>query len=182
MRVETYRQRLWDFAVGQYGYVRTADARDLEIPAVELAKLAARGMIRNVAYGLYRFDDLPPTRFDRFFEAVARVGEGAHLTGDAVLALHELGQVNPNVVRVGTPRRVRAEMPGWIAVVRETLPDGALTSYESIPSATVAHAIRSCRDTVMSDRLLDAVEDGRRQGLLTPAEQRAFRTDLEGAT
>ncbi len=34
----------------------------------------------------------------------------------------------------------------------------------------------------MSDRLLDAVEDGRRQGLITPAEQREFRTGLEGAT
>ena len=97
MRAESYRRRLWDFAVGQYGYVRAADAHDLEIPVVELGKLAARGQIRHVAYGLYRFDDLPPTRFDRFFEAVARVGGDAHLTGDAVLALHELGQVNPRL-------------------------------------------------------------------------------------
>ena len=120
---------MWDFAVGQYGYVRAADAHDLEIPVVELGKLAARGQIRHVAYGLYRFDDLPPTRFDRFFEAVARVGGDAHLTGDAVLALHELGQVNPQVVRVGTSRRVRAQLPKWIAIERETLPaELAITS------------------------------------------------------
>ena len=181
MRAESYRRRLWDFAVGQYGYVRAADAHDLEIPVVELGKLAARGQIRHVAYGLYRFDDLPPTRFDRFFEAVARVGGDAHLTGDAVLALHELGQVNPQVVRVGTSRRVRAQLPKWIAIERETLPDGDLTSYESIPSAMVAHAIRTCRDTVMSDRLLVAVDDARRDGLLSVAEQREFRAELEGA-
>ncbi|MFZ1543204.1 MAG: hypothetical protein WAT32_07920, partial [Candidatus Microthrix parvicella] len=95
--------------------------------------------------------------------------------------LHELGQVNPQVVRVGTSRRVRAQLPKWIAIERETLPDGDLTSYESIPSATVAHAIRTCRDTVMSDRLLVAVDDARRDGLLSVAEQREFRAELEGA-
>lgn len=182
MKAETYRGRLWEFATGQYGYVRAADARGLGIPVVELGKLSARGLIRQVAYGLYRFDDLPPSRFDQFFEAVARVGEGAHLTGDAVLALHELGQVNPNFVRVGTPRRVRAKLPDWITVVRETLPDEDLTSYELIPSATVTSAIRSCRGTVMSDRLLGAVDDARRQGLLTAAEQIELRAELENAS
>ena len=118
MKGETYRRRLWEFATGQYGYVRAADARGLGVPVVELGKLSACGLIRHVAYGLNRFGDLPPCRFVQFFEAVARVGEGAHLTGDAVLALHELGQVNPSVVRVGTSRRVRAKLPGWVTVVR----------------------------------------------------------------
>lgn len=49
--------------MGQYGYVTAADARTLGIPMVELGKLAARGQIHHVAYGLYRFDDLPPTRY-----------------------------------------------------------------------------------------------------------------------
>ncbi|MCU1400122.1 MAG: hypothetical protein JWN62_3231 [Acidimicrobiales bacterium] len=44
-------------------------------------------------------------------EAVLRVGADAYLTHDAVLAFHELAQVNPRLIRVGTPRRVRARMP-----------------------------------------------------------------------
>lgn len=166
--------------MGQYGYVTSTDAHELSIPMVELGKLAARGQIRHVAYGLYRFDDLPPTRYDQFFEAVVRVGGDAHLTGDAVLALHNLALVNPRQVRVGTTRRVRAELPEWIKVVNETVAPEDLTRYELIPSTTVAHAIRACRDTVMSDRLLTAVGDARREGLVTATEERQLRDELRG--
>ncbi len=168
--------------MGQYGYVTTADAHALGIPVMELGKLAARGRIRHVSYGLYRFDDLPPTRYDPFFEAVARVGGDAHLTGDAVLALHDLALVNPRHVRVGTPRRVRAKLPEWIEVVNERVDPDDLVRYELIPSTTVAHAIRACRGTVMSDRLLDAVDDARREGLVTAAEERELRRELRGST
>jgi len=164
--------------MGQYGYVTAADAHELGIPMVELGKLAARGQIRHVAYGLYRFDDLPPTRYDQFFEAVVRVGGDAHLSGDAVLALHNLALVNPRQVRVGTTRRVRAELPEWIKVVNEAVDPEDLTRYELIPSTTVAHAIRACRDTVMSDRLLTAVGDARREGLITATEERQLRDEI----
>jgi hypothetical protein len=60
---------------------------ELGIPNIELVKLSTRGGLRRVAYGLYRFNDLPSTRFDQFYEAVARVGRDAHLTGDAVLVV-----------------------------------------------------------------------------------------------
>ena len=180
MTAETYRQRAWELATGQYGYLTTADARELGIPVVELGKLSARGQVRHVAYGLYRFDDLPPTRYDQFFEAVARVGGDAHLTGDAVLALHNLALVNPRHVRVGTTRRVRADLPGWIKVVREEIDPDDLTRYELIPSTTVAHAIRACRGTVMSERLLTAVTDARREGLITATEERELRNELRG--
>jgi predicted transcriptional regulator of viral defense system len=178
MRPDTYRRRAWELATGQYGYVTTADARSLGIPVIELGKLAARDQIRRVAYGLYRFDDLPPTRYDQFFEAVARVGGDAHLTGDAVLALHNLALVNPRQVRVGTSRRVRAKLPEWIKVVHETIDSDDLTHYELIPSATVAHALRACRGTVMSDRLLIAVGDARREGLVTAIEEQQLRDEL----
>lgn len=181
MTTETYRRRAWELAIGQYGYATTADARALGIPVVELGKLAARGQIRHVAYGLYRFDELPPTHYDQFFEAVARVGGDAHLTGDAVLALHNLALVNPRQIRVGTTRRVRAKLPGWIKVVREMVDPDDLTRYELIPSTTVAHAIRACRGTVMSDRLLTAVNDARREGLITVDEENELRDELRGA-
>jgi len=181
MSTETYRRRAWELAVGQYGYITTNDAGELGIPVIELGKLSARGQIRHVAYGLYRFDDLPPTRYDQFYEAVARVGDDAHLTGDAVLALHDLALVNPRQVRVGTARRVRAELPGWIKVVRESVDPDDLTLYELIRSTTVAHAIRACAGTVMSERLLAAVDEARREGLISPAEERELRAKLKGA-
>lgn len=167
-------------AIGQYGYVTTADARSLGIPVIELGKLAARNQVRHVAYGLYRFDDLPPTRYDQFFEAVARVGKDAHLTGDAVLALHNLALVNPRQVRVGTTRRVRSTLPAWIKVVNEAVDPDELTRYELIPSTTVAHALRACSGTVMSDRLVTAVDEARREGLITTTEARELRHEFGG--
>ncbi|MBL0204764.1 MAG: hypothetical protein IPQ14_10685 [Candidatus Microthrix sp.] len=159
--------------------MRAADAHDLEIPVVELGKLAARGQIRHVAYGLYRFDDLPPARFDRFFGRLLVWAGDAHSRAMRFWrCTNWAGQ--PQVVRVGTSRRVRAQLPKWIAIEAETLPDGDLTSYESIRRPR-SPAIRTCRDTVMSDRLLVAVDDARRDGLLSVAEQREFRAELEGA-
>lgn len=103
-------------------------------------------------------------------EAVLRVGPDAYLTHDAVLAFHELAQVNPRLIRVGTPHRVRARMPDFIEVVREQVDPADLTTYQGVPSASVARALIDCRDIVMRDRLLDAVAAAKRTGLLRTRE------------
>lgn len=51
-------------------------AADAGVPAVELPKLAARGGLENVAYGIYRVPDAPASAFDQFAEALLRAGEG----------------------------------------------------------------------------------------------------------
>jgi predicted transcriptional regulator of viral defense system len=167
---DTYRRRLADKALDQYGYVTTRDAEDLRVPAVELRKLAHRGGLEHVAYGLYRFDDVPHTGHDQFMEAVMRVGPEAYLTHDAVLALHDLGFVNPRRIRVGTPARVRPRLPEYIEVVRQHLDPHELTTYEGIPSATVARALMDCRGLVMPERLVAAAREATRRGLVRKSE------------
>lgn len=147
------------------GYVSTDDAAAVGIPAVELAKIAGRGLLRHVAHGLYHFDDMPPTRYDQFNEAVRRVGDDAYLTREAVLAPHRLANVNPRSVRVGTRRRVRRTLPDWIEVVKEDIDDEHFISFEGIPTTTIIAAFRACRDRAMSDRLLAAVPVARTNGL-----------------
>ena len=114
MLADTNRRRLHARALDQYGYVTTADAAELGVPAVELRKIAHRGGLTHLAHGLYRFDDIPAGDHGRYLEAVLRAGPGAYLAGDAVLAFHDLALVNPRQVRVGTTRRVRAKLPEWI--------------------------------------------------------------------
>lgn len=167
---DTYRRRLLERAFDQYGYVTTSDAFELGVPPVELRKLASRGGLEHVAYGVYRFDDVPRTGRDAYMEAVLRVGRDAYLTHDAVLALHELGLVNPRRLRVGTPQRVRARMPQDIEVVHQHLEPAELTTYEGIPSATVARALLDCRGILMPVRLCDAAREAARQGLLRRSE------------
>ncbi|MHB1089986.1 MAG: type IV toxin-antitoxin system AbiEi family antitoxin domain-containing protein [Ilumatobacteraceae bacterium] len=169
-RTETYRRQLFEIAVGQYGYVTTANATAIGVPSIELPKLAEHAGFMNIAYGLYRFEDVPHSPRDKFAEAVLRVGRDAHLTGDAVLAFHELALVIPRRLRVGTNRRVRANLPEWIYVVREQLPEDELTVYDGVRSATVARALIDSRKIVMTDRLIKATHDARQQGLLTGVE------------
>lgn len=173
-----YRRQLWEHALGNYGFVTTEDAGELGVPAVELRKLAARGGLAQIAYGIYRFDDVPADPNAQMFEAVLRVGPGAHLTGDAVLALHDLALVNPRRIRVGLPRRTRAKLPTWIEVVRQDLSPDDLTVYEGIPSATVARALIDARGAVMGERLRLALEEATRRGLITRRERRRLEAAL----
>lgn len=178
----TYRTLLREHAEGQYGYVTTQDAAELHVPPVELRKLAGRGSLEKIAYGLYRVTDVARTPLDQLAEAVLRVGPEAYLTHDAVLALHQLALVNPRVIRVATPRRTRAHLPPHIEVQVRHLPDDALTFYEGIRCTTVAQALLDCRGLVMQDRLLDAVREAAQQGLLQPNEAARIRRLLKKGT
>lgn len=112
----TYRDRVRQIALGAYGYVTTRQAAEVGVPAVELRKLAARGALVNVAYGLYRVPDAPASVLDQFAEALLRAGEGSYLRGDSVLALFGLADANPRKIRVVAPRRTRAKMPAFMDV------------------------------------------------------------------
>lgn len=177
-----YRQTVREIALDQYGYITTRDAADAGVPAVELRKLAARGALTNVAYGLYRLADARPTDYDQFAEALLRVGDGAYLRGDAVLAMHHLALVNPRRIRVGVPRRVRAALPEFVDQREEEIPEGELTDYEGLRSTTVARALIDCRGQVMTERLLDAAKEAKAEGLLTGREYARVRRALTQQT
>lgn len=123
-----YRDLVREIALGEYGYITTKQAAEIGVPAVELRKLAARGALINVAYGIYRVPDAPASVFDQFAEALLRAGEGSYLRGDSVLALFGLADVNPRRARVVAPRRTRAKLPGFMelavqAGIRRRSPD-----------------------------------------------------------
>lgn len=177
-----YRQTVREIALDQYGYVTTTDAADAGVPAVELRKLASRGALINVAYGLYRLADARPTEYDQFAEALLRVGDGAYLRGDAVLALHHLALVNPRRIRVGVARRVRAALPDFIELREEERPKSELTDYEGLRSTTVAEALLDCRNQVMTERLVDAAKQAKAAGLLTGREYARVRRALTRET
>jgi predicted transcriptional regulator of viral defense system len=176
------RQAVREIALDQYGYVTTRDATKAHVPAVELRKLAARGALTNVAYGLYRLVDARPTEYDQFAEALLRVGDGAYLRGDAVLALHKLALVNPVRIRVGAPRRVRAVLPDFIDLCQEVLPSEYLTVYQGLRTTTVGRALLDCRGQVMTERLLDGAKQAKADGLLTGREYARVRRTLNQQT
>jgi predicted transcriptional regulator of viral defense system len=179
MAAETSRRRLTEKAMDQYGYVTVEDGRELGIDPVELRKLANRGWLERVSHGVYRFTDFPRTPLDPYMEAVISVGPTSFLVGDAVLAMHDLALVNPRKLRVATRRRVRLHLPETIQLVRNSAGDDELTTYEGIPTTTVARAIADCRGSVMTERLLDAVTQAEQRGLMRHEEAVRLRADLE---
>lgn len=125
---------------------------------------------------MYKLVRYAPTEYDRYAEAVALVGDGSFLFGEAVLAMHGLALANPRRISVGTTKRVRRELPEWVQPV--TVSGKTVTSYEGIPSQSLAEAILECRGMVMGERLKSAVEDARREGLITKDEFEHLRKEL----
>lgn len=172
-----YRDVVREIALDQYGYVTTRDAAEAGVPAGELPKLAARGGLENIAYGLYRIPDVRPTEFDQFAEALLRVGEGAYLHGESVLALFGLADVNPRRIKVAVPRRARPTLPPTIELTQVT-GNVHTVFYEGLAAQPVADAILECRGRIENTRLLTAAKQARAEGLMTTAEWKRVQKRL----
>lgn len=172
-----YRSLLREVALDQYGFVTTSDAAEAGVPVVELPKLAARGGLVNVAYGVYRMTDIPATPLDQFAESLLRVGDDARLYGESVLALFGLADVNPRRITVATPRRVRRTLPAHIEVVKVS-PEDHVAIHEGLACQPVADAILACRGRIEGSRLVDAARQAHDLGLLTSADRRRVTKEI----
>lgn len=169
-----YREAVREIALDHYGYVTTRDVADAGVPAAELPKLAARGGLKNITYGLYRVTDVPYTRYDQFAEALLRAGEGAYLHGESVLALFGLADVNPRQIRVAVRRRARPKLPDFIEL-SQVKGEVLTTFYEGLESQPVADALLECHGRIETERLLEAAKQARSEGLITAAEWQQLR-------
>ena len=167
----TYRYDLWEIAAGHHGIVTTRQADDAGVPSVEVRKLAARDALERVGYGVYRHVGVPVDEWTEFAAALAGVGEDAFLEGDTVLAMFGLALVNPPKIYVGARRRQRAKAPrNTVVTVRPDLPEEDLTSYRGLRSVTVRRALLDAVRHLLGERVLDAVNDAQRQGLIDELE------------
>ena len=96
---------------------------------------------------------------------------------DIAVDNYGLALVDPRTFEVATAKRVRRKPPAWVEPVPAKKGDRT-TCYEGIRSQRVADAMRECRSRVMRDRLLAAVEDARREALITASEHAELRGEL----
>lgn len=167
---------IYELAADNYGLITSAEAKNLGVAKSELNRWVGMGRLLKRGQGVYKLVRYVPTEYDRYAEAVALVGDGSFLFGEAVLAMHGLALANPRRISVGTTKRVRRELPEWVQPV--TVSGKTVTSYEGIPSQSLAEAILECRGMVMGERLKSAVEDARREGLITKDEFEHLRKEL----
>lgn len=87
----TARERLWESAVDQYGFVTTDDVADAGLTKAMIDNLVGRRRLTHVAHGVYRFPEIPATEFDPYMLAVLWTGAPeACLSHDTALAAYEL--------------------------------------------------------------------------------------------
>ena len=159
---------LYEIAADNYGLVTVAEAKKLGISRKVMNALAARGRLLRRGYGVYKLVHYIPTPYDIYAEAVALVGSNAYLYGESVISMLELASANPARIFVATPARVRKTLPEHIIVIKA---DYQPTNYDGVSSQSVTDAICVSMKSMMPDRLIDAVEEARKQGYIKEAER-----------
>lgn len=165
----TYYDDIYEHAVDNYYLITTQEAEDIGVPGIELVKLAKRGRLENLAYGVYRLARYVPDENDPYAIAVAKVGADAYLYGESVIALLGLAPTNPACICVATTKRVRKKLPETIRLFDMQKPS-LITIYEGIRCQKLKDAILACKDAMMNDRLRDAAITAKEQGYLTAKE------------
>lgn len=171
-----YNETIFEIAADNYGIITSSEARAAGITNKELVQYARRGRLERMGQGVYRLAQRVPEENDSYALAVALVGEGSFLYGEAVLGMLKLCPVNPSFIHVAVTRRIRKSLPGYLRVV-----DGRghqATLYNGIPSQNVAGAIRSCKDTMLPERLLEAVRRAFAEGYLDEGERDRLLEEL----
>lgn len=173
----TYFDDIYEIAVDNHYLITTKQAADSGVPPVELAKLSQRKKLEHIGHGLYRIARYVPHEDDPYAVAVARLGEGAYLYGESVLALLKLAPTDPSVIYVASPHRVRRALPQSLRIKKPGEND-AITAYNAIPCQDVATALRAARYTMMDERLREAAQRAREGGYLTERGYRAIEEEM----
>lgn len=168
---------IYEIAADNFGLVTSAEAREAGVSNNELVQYARRGKIERVGQGVYRLVQRIPEPNDAYALAVALVGPGAYLYGEAVLGMLGLCPTNPAYLHVATSSRIRRNLPEYIRVVRAPGASAGAV-YDGVPCQRVADAIRSAMGHMLPDRLADAAARAREEGYITRAEADALAAEL----
>lgn len=172
-------EKVYDEAIGNYGLFRTTQAEKLGISKVALLRLAARGKLERLAYGLYRIDKYVPSKdgLDAYACAVAKCGENAYLWGPSVLALRDLCPTDPAIIYVATPDRFRSKQTHGI-VVKDRQALTVCDNIEGISTQNLPSAILASQNLIMLPRLLGAVETAKERGLIDNVQAQTLIREL----
>ena len=165
----TSYEKIFDFAIENYGLITTDQAKTLGIAPARLADLAHRGRLMQIGHSVYQLTHYLPTPNDAYAQAVALVGHGAYLHGESVVALLGLAPTNPDRMYVAAFGRVRRNLGMGIVICKANAAD-APAPIEGIPAQSVCRALLSARNTMPESRIVEAAAEARRQGRIDQAE------------
>lgn len=175
------RDRLWEIATTQHGFVAAQQATAIGIGKHALQMLVHRGTLERAAHGVYRFPQYPVGEHDKLMLAVlwARVPEAA-LSHETALMAYGISDLNPNRIHltVGKARRFRRAGADDYVVHYEDLVVKQIGWWQEIPTVTPSTAIGQCIGWGTPTYLLrQAIERGHARGSLKATD----RDELAGA-
>ena len=167
----TSYEKIFEFAIENYGLISTDQARSLGIAPARLVDLAHRGRLTRIGHSVYQIVHYLPTPNDAYAQAVALVGHGAYLHGESVVALLGLAPTSPDRIYVAAFGRVRRNPGMGIVVCKADVAD-APSPIEGIPAQSVWRALISAKDTMPESRIAEAADEARRQGRIDDGDMR----------
>ena len=172
-------EKVLELVTDQHGYVTTSQARAGGVSADTLRKMAERGTLERVSWGVYRIPTFPPSPCAEYMEAsLWPAGVRGVISHQSALALRELSDVSPSAIHITVPDdfRIRRDVPAHLAVHHADLTDNEVTLFEGIPCTSVVRTIEDCSRAHMGPALLrQALDDAGREGFLSPAEAADLR-------
>ena len=115
---------------------------------------------------------------DRYAEAVAFGGNGAMIYGESVLAMLNLAFANPPLIEVATPRRVRKKLPPWVKIIHIGACAAMTESYRGIPCQPLRDAMRLCKNRILPERILVAIESAKDEGWLSSDDGEILKNEI----
>lgn len=177
------RDKLWETASEQRGFITSRQATGAGVSKQALQMMVHRGTLERAAHGVYRFPRYPVGEYDQLMLAVlwTRVPEAA-LSHETALDAYRISDVNPHRIHVtvGKHRRFRRADGGDYVVHYQDLEPKQVGWWQEIPTVTPVTAIEQCLSYGTPTYLLrQAIERGYAQGYLKAAERDVLAEKLE---
>lgn len=181
----TVLERLIGQAAEQHGFVRTADAAEMNVNPAAIRKLAAAGRLEHRGWGLYRIVAFPSTRHDEFHEAVLWANGVGVVGGEAALALWDLADVNPRKIEIIVPPNYGPRRQGHerYKTRRRKIADADIETVENIPVLSARVAIADAVKAGVAGKLIEqAITNARARKLIGLVTESRLRVQLADRT
>jgi predicted transcriptional regulator of viral defense system len=175
-----YWRPIIDAAVDNGGYVTPSM---VDVPAVELRKMVARGTLDSAAHGVYRVPELPRDRYDEFILArLWATGRGV-ISHDSALLVHELCDINPTAIHITIPTTYRINRAGGeqYELHKRDLADADITRLDAVVLTTIRRTLDDCVDLVPEYLLRQAIDTAAGRGAIN-SNDRERLVDAIGTT
>lgn len=169
-----------DAAVDNGGYVTPALVP--KVPAVELRKMVARGILDGVAHGVYRVPQLPYDRYDEFILARLWAKGRGVISHDSALLVHELCDINPTRIHLTIPTSYRISRAGGerYELHRSDLDPAEVIRVDAMVVTSIARTLDDALDTVPVPLVRQAVDTAAARGAITRDRRDRYRAVLAG--